>query len=121
MKVKRKIKVLHIKLCREKKKRINKNIQMKHSLECLKQYLPLKTYSFISSQIKISRKKSKHGYRWKVEDKMLALLIFFHSQQVYKVLSHLFILPCEGTLLHDLTLVQRRYLCSMIHHIYSKM
>ena len=50
----------------------------------------------------MSRKKSKHSYRWKVEDKMLALSIFFHSRKVYKVLSRLFILPCEGTLLHDL-------------------
>ena len=33
---------------------------------------------------------------------MLALSIFFHSRKVYKVLSHLFILPSESTLLHDL-------------------
>ena len=71
-------------------------------MECVKQYLPPKTHSFISSQIKMSRKVSKHGYRWKVEDKMLVLSIFFHSRKVYKVLSHLFILPCEGTLLRDL-------------------
>ena len=71
-------------------------------MECIKHYVSPKTHSFISSQVKMSQKASKHGYRWKVEDKMLALSIFFHSRKVYKVLSHLFILPSESTLLRNL-------------------
>ena len=71
-------------------------------MECIKHYVSPKTHSFISSQVKMSQKASKYGYRWKVEDKMLALSIFFHNRKVYKVLSHLFILPSESTLLRDL-------------------
>ena len=79
--MKRKVKVLSTKLNREKKKKINKNIKLNCALECVKQYLPPKTHSFISSQIKMSRKKSKHGYRWEVEDKMLALSILAKGQR----------------------------------------
>ena len=41
------------------------------------------------------------GYRWKPKDKMIALLIFFHSRKVYKILSQLFILPSKSTLVRD--------------------
>ena len=61
-------------LHREKKK-IKKTVQIRNALACLKQYLPVHTVSFIESQVKMS-KRSKSGYRWKTEDKMLALNLF---------------------------------------------
>ena len=79
MKMKKKIKVLSSKLHREKKKKKNNNIDLKNAMECIKHYISPKTHSFISSQVKMSQKALKHGYRWKVEDKMLALSIFFQS------------------------------------------
>ena len=68
---------------------------------CLSEYLSPDTFSFIESQVKMS-KRSRHAYRWKTEDKMLALSIFFHSRKAYKILSQLFILPSVRTLLRDL-------------------
>ena len=47
-------------------------------------------------------KRSKSGYRWKTEDKMLALSIFFHSRKTYKIMSQFFIFPSMKTLLRDL-------------------
>ena len=47
-------------------------------------------------------KRSKSGYRWKTEDKMLALSIFFHSRKTYKILACFFILPSIRTSLRDL-------------------
>ena len=46
--------------------------------------------------------RSKHAYRWKVKDKMLALSILFHSRKAYKILSCFFILPSIRTLQRDL-------------------
>ena len=46
--------------------------------------------------------RSKMGYRWNPKDKMIALSIFFHSRKVYKILSQLFILPSQSTLLRSL-------------------
>ena len=37
-----------------------------------------------------------------MKDKMLALSVFFHSKKAYKILSHIFILPSECTLIRDL-------------------
>ena len=37
-----------------------------------------------------------------MKDKMLVLSIFFHSCKVYRVLSHLFVLPSMRTFQHDL-------------------
>ena len=64
MKMKKRIKVLSSKLHREKKKKKNNNIDLKNAMERIKHYVSPKTHSFISSQVKMSQKASKHGYRW---------------------------------------------------------
>ena len=90
-----------MKLHREKKKKMSKTLKLTNASACLSQYLSPNTFSFIESQVKMS-KRSRHAYRWKTEDKMLALSIFFHSRKAYKILSQLFILPSVRTLLRDL-------------------
>ena len=71
-------------------------------MNTIKTFLPCQTFSFIESQDTKSKLKSKSAYRWKTEDKLLALSIFFHSRKAYQVLSKLFILPSKSTLLHEL-------------------
>ena len=90
-----------MKLHRGKKKNMSKTLKLTNALTCLSQYLSPDTFSFIESQVKMS-KRSRHAYRWKTEDKMLALSIFFYSRKAYKILSQLFILPSVRTLLRDL-------------------
>ena len=90
-----------MKLHREKKKKVSKAFKLKNALACLSEYSSPDTFSFIESQVKMS-KRSRHAYRWKTEDKMLALSIFFHSRKAYKILSQLFILLSVRTLLRDL-------------------
>ena len=80
---------------------MSKTLKLTNALACLSQYLSPDTFSFIESQVKMS-KRSRHAYRWKTEDKMLALSIFFHSRKAYKILSQLLILPSVRTLLRDL-------------------
>ena len=77
-----------MKLHRQKKKKVSKTFKLRNALACLSEYLSSDTFSFIESQVKIS-KRSRHAYRWKTEDKILALSIFF-------------ILPSVRTLLRGL-------------------
>ena len=81
--------------------KMSKTLKLTNALACLSQYLSPDTFSFIESQVKMS-KRSRHAYRLKTGDKMLALSIFFHSRKAYKILSQLFILPLVRTLLRDL-------------------
>ena len=78
-----------------------KTLKLTNALACLSEYLSPDTFSFVESQVKMS-KRLRHAHRWKTEDKMLALSIFFHSRKAYKFLSQLFILPSLRTLLRDL-------------------
>ena len=97
------MKVLQTNLWREKKKKVDmKNLKLKKAMNTIKAFLPCQTFSFIESQVTKSKLKSKSAYRWKTEDKLLALSIFFHSRKAYQVLSKLFILPSKSTLLHEL-------------------
>ena len=43
-----------------------------------------------------------------MRDKMIPLSIFFHSKNVYQILSHLFILPSKSTLLSDLQMMNMK-------------
>ena len=78
-----------------------KSVTLKQAIACLSKYLPSNTVAFIESQATMSQ-RSKMGYRWNPKDKMIALSIFFHSRKVYKILSQLFILPSQSTLLGSL-------------------
>ena len=101
--LRRKVKVLQTNLWREKKKKVDmKNLKLKKAMTTIKAFLPCQTFSFIEWQVTKSKLKSKSAYRWKTEDKLLALSIFFHSRKAYQVLSKLFILPSKSTLLHEL-------------------
>ena len=51
---------------------MSKTLKLTNALACLSQYLSPDTFSFVESQVKMS-KRSRHAYRWKTEDKMLAL------------------------------------------------
>ena len=64
--------------------------------------LPAKTAKFVKSQIKLNLKKSKHAYRWGLDDKLFALSIFYHSRRSYYILRQLFALPSKRTLLRTL-------------------
>ena len=63
---------------------MSKTLKLTNALACLSQYLSPDTFSFIESQVKMS-KRSRHAYRLKTGDKMLALSIFFHSRKAYKI------------------------------------
>ena len=59
---------------------MSKTLKLTNALACLSQYLSPDTFSFIESQVKMS-KRSRHAYRWKTEDKMLASIYLLPQQE----------------------------------------
>ena len=77
---------LRTKVCRLKKQKkcsttfTTQDMHIKHIMSQLSSYLPDNTISFIETQIRMS-KRSKHGKRWSISDKMLALSIFTTAEK----------------------------------------
>ena len=63
----------------------------------LEQYLPKTTVDFIRGQV-IRSERMKPGVRWSLQDKMLALSIFYHSRKAYKIIGKIFAMPSKRTL-----------------------
>ena len=56
-----------------------------------------RTLKFLTTQIKLAN-RSSFGRRWSANDKSVALSIYHASPKAFRILSKLFILPCEETL-----------------------
>ena len=63
----------------------------------LEQYLPKTTVDFIRAQV-VRSQRIKTGVRWSLQDKMLALSIFYHSRKAYKIVAGIFPMPSKRTL-----------------------
>ena len=57
-----------MKLHREKKKKVSKTFKLRNALACLSEYLSPDTFSFIESQVKMS-KRSRHAKGGKLKIK----------------------------------------------------
>ena len=107
IKLRREVARLRTKVSRLKKKKTpstkvgRKEARINNIVMQLKEYLPSETVSFIETQIRMSQ-RSKHGKRWTIKDKTLALSIFYHSRKAYRLLSKIFCLPSKSTLLRSL-------------------
>lgn len=96
--LRKKLKRLQTKIWRlEKKNKPKPTNSIQLIVNGLRQFLPSPTVEFIKNQMYIARRSSK-GCRWPKRDKVLALSIYYHSRQAYKLLGQFFKLPTKRSL-----------------------